>query len=61
MEKDLFKDEYYTIKELSQLFKVNKFTLYNLIKKKAFPVYRIGRKFVVPKSEFSLYLKNTQK
>lgn len=50
----------YTIEEVSQLLKVSKLTLYDLVKKGELPVFRVGRQMRIDVNDLDLYI-NSQK
>lgn len=45
----------YTIEEVSQLLKISKLTVYDLIKKGALPAYRVGRQMRVDQQDIEQY------
>ncbi|MEH7336717.1 helix-turn-helix transcriptional regulator [Neobacillus drentensis] len=47
----------YTIEEVSQLLKVSKLTLYDLVKKGELPVFRVGRQMRVDAKDLDHYIK----
>ncbi|MFJ7725961.1 substrate-binding domain-containing protein [Neobacillus sp. NPDC097160] len=48
----------YTIEEVSQLLKVSKLTIYDLIKKGELPVFRVGRQMRMDAEDLNRYIKN---
>ncbi|GLC87006.1 helix-turn-helix transcriptional regulator [Lysinibacillus piscis] len=46
----------YTIEEVAQLLKVSKLTIYDLVKKGALPVFRVGRQMRVDYADLQLYI-----
>lgn len=46
----------YTIEEVSQLLKVSKLTIYDLVKKGDLPVFRVGRQMRVDRADLQLYI-----
>ncbi|WP_462411507.1 substrate-binding domain-containing protein [Neobacillus sp. Marseille-QA0830] len=50
----------YTIEEVSQLLKVSKLTLYDLVKKGELPVFRVGRQMRIDAKDLDIYI-NSQK
>ncbi|KON90101.1 hypothetical protein AF332_27055 [Sporosarcina globispora] len=48
----------YTIEEVSQLLKVSKLTLYDLVKKGELPVFRIGRQMRIDARDLDAYITN---
>jgi len=48
----------YTIEEVSQLLKVSKLTIYDLIKKGELPVFRVGRQMRMDAEDLDRYIKN---
>jgi putative molybdopterin biosynthesis protein len=50
----------YTIEEVSQLLKVSKLTLYDLVKKGELPVFRVGRQMRIDAKDLDNYI-NSQK
>jgi putative molybdopterin biosynthesis protein len=48
----------YTIEEVSQLLKVSKLTLYDLVKKGELPVFRVGRQMRIDAKDLELYITN---
>lgn len=54
------KDLSYTIEEVSQLLKVSKLTLYDLVKKGELPVFRVGRQMRIDAKDLDIYI-NSQK
>lgn len=50
----------YTIEEVSQLLKVSKLTIYDLVKKGELPVFRVGRQMRVDANDLDIYI-NKQK
>ncbi|WHY86226.1 helix-turn-helix transcriptional regulator [Neobacillus novalis] len=48
----------YTIEEVSQLLKVSKLTIYDLIKKGELPVFRVGRQMRMDAADLDRYIKN---
>ena len=46
----------YTIEEVSQLLKVSKLTLYDLVKKGELPVFRVGRQMRIDSKDLELYI-----
>ncbi|WP_342043886.1 helix-turn-helix transcriptional regulator [Bacillus sp. OTU2372] len=50
----------YTIEEVSQLLKVSKLTLYDLVKKGEMPVFRVGRQMRIDAKDLEIYI-NSQK
>jgi putative molybdopterin biosynthesis protein len=48
----------YTIEEVSQLLKVSKLTLYDLVKKGELPVFRVGRQMRVDAKDLDIYIEN---
>lgn len=50
----------YTIEEVSQLLKVSKLTLYDLVKKGKLPVFRVGRQMRIDANDLDNYI-NSQK
>ncbi|MEH7011277.1 helix-turn-helix transcriptional regulator [Neobacillus niacini] len=48
----------YTIEEVSQLLKVSKLTLYDLVKKGELPVFRVGRQMRIDAKDLDNYIKN---
>ncbi|MFF2447303.1 substrate-binding domain-containing protein [Neobacillus sp. NPDC058068] len=48
----------YTIEEVSQLLKVSKLTIYDLIKKGELPVFRVGRQMRMDAADLDQYIKN---
>jgi len=46
----------YTIEEVSQLLKVSKLTIYDLVKKGELPIFRVGRQMRVDKTDLQLYI-----
>lgn len=47
----------YTIEEVSQLLKVSKLTLYDLVKKGELPVFRVGRQMRIDSKDLDVYIK----
>lgn len=47
----------YTIEEVSQLLKVSKLTLYDLVKKGELPVFRVGRQMRIDSKDLDNYIK----
>lgn len=52
------KEQSYTIEEVSQLLKVSKLTLYDLVKKGEIPVFRVGRQMRIDANDLDHYIKN---
>jgi putative molybdopterin biosynthesis protein len=50
------KDLSYTIEEVSQLLKVSKLTLYDLVKKGELPVFRVGRQMRIDAKDLDIYI-----
>ncbi|WP_045518757.1 substrate-binding domain-containing protein [Neobacillus niacini] len=50
----------YTIEEVSQLLKVSKLTLYDLVKKGEIPVFRVGRQMRIDAKDLDNYIKNNK-
>jgi putative molybdopterin biosynthesis protein len=48
----------YTIEEVSQLLKVSKLTIYDLVKKGELPVFRVGRQMRMDAKDLDNYIKN---
>lgn len=48
----------YTIEEVSQLLKVSKLTLYDLVKKGQLPVFRVGRQMRIDSKDLDNYINN---
>ncbi|MEH7305999.1 helix-turn-helix transcriptional regulator [Neobacillus drentensis] len=48
----------YTIEEVSQLLKVSKLTLYDLVKKGELPVFRVGRQMRIDAMDLEIYINN---
>mgnify|MGYP001036383733 CR=1 FL=1 len=48
----------YTIEEVSQLLKVSKLTLYDLVKKGELPVFRVGRQMRIDANDLNTYINN---
>ncbi|OMP68326.1 helix-turn-helix transcriptional regulator [Domibacillus epiphyticus] len=48
----------YTIEEVSQLLKVSKLTIYDLVKKGEVPVFRVGRQMRIEARDLDHYIKN---
>ena len=48
----------YTIEEVSQLLKVSKLTLYDMVKKGDIPVFRVGRQMRIDARDLDAYIKN---
>lgn len=48
----------YTIEEVSQLLKVSKLTLYDMVKKGDIPVFRVGRQMRIDTRNLDVYIKN---
>ncbi|MED1865818.1 helix-turn-helix transcriptional regulator [Fictibacillus nanhaiensis] len=48
----------YTIEEVSQLLKVSKLTLYDLVKKGELPAFRVGRQMRIDGKDLDDYIKN---
>ncbi|SDN80689.1 helix-turn-helix transcriptional regulator [Bacillus sp. OK048] len=48
----------YTIEEVSQLLKVSKLTLYDLVKKGQLPVFRVGRQMRIDAKDLEVYINN---
>ncbi|XJZ27561.1 substrate-binding domain-containing protein [Bacillota bacterium Lsc_1132] len=48
----------YTIEEVSQLLKVSKLTIYDLVKKGELPVFRVGRQMRIDAYDLDHYIKN---
>jgi putative molybdopterin biosynthesis protein len=46
----------YTIEEVSQLLKVSKLTLYDLVKKGELPVFRVGRQMRIDAKDLEIYI-----
>ncbi|MEH7073767.1 helix-turn-helix transcriptional regulator [Neobacillus drentensis] len=46
----------YTIEEVSQLLKVSKLTLYDLVKKGELPVFRVGRQMRIDANDLEIYI-----
>ncbi|MBV7506720.1 helix-turn-helix transcriptional regulator [Bacillus sp. sid0103] len=46
----------YTIEEVSQLLKVSKLTLYDLVKKGELPVFRVGRQMRIDAKDLEVYI-----
>ena len=46
----------YTIEEVSQLLKVSKLTLYDLVKKGEIPVFRVGRQMRIDARDLDNYI-----
>ncbi|MEH7250799.1 helix-turn-helix transcriptional regulator [Neobacillus niacini] len=46
----------YTIEEVSQLLKVSKLTLYDLVKKGELPVFRVGRQMRIDSNDLDVYI-----
>lgn len=46
----------YTIEEVSQLLKVSKLTLYDLVKKGELPVFRVGRQMRIDAKDLDVYI-----
>ena len=46
----------YTIEEISQLLKVSKLTLYDLVKKGELPVFRVGRQMRIDANDLDVYI-----
>ncbi|MFP5112529.1 substrate-binding domain-containing protein [Bacillaceae bacterium C204] len=46
----------YTIEEVSQLLKVSKLTLYDLVKKGKLPVFRVGRQMRIDAKDLDIYI-----
>ncbi|CAH2713992.1 hypothetical protein BACCIP111895_01146 [Neobacillus rhizosphaerae] len=50
----------YTIEEVSQLLKVSKLTIYDLIKKGELPVFRVGRQMRMDAKDLDHYIKHSK-
>lgn len=50
----------YTIEEVSQLLKVSKLTVYDLVKKNELPAYRVGRQMRIEQRELEKYKSNNK-
>lgn len=48
----------YTIEEISQLLKVSKLTIYDLVKKGNLPAFRVGRQMRIHAKDLEIYIKN---
>ncbi|MGG4410807.1 helix-turn-helix transcriptional regulator [Niallia taxi] len=48
----------YTIEEVSQLLKVSKLTMYDIVKKGEIPVFRVGRQMRIDADDLNAYIKN---
>ena len=48
----------YTIEEVSQLLKVSKLTLYDMVKKGDIPVFRVGRQMRIDSRDLDVYINN---
>jgi putative molybdopterin biosynthesis protein len=48
----------YTIEEVSQLLKVSKLTLYDLVKKGELPVFRVGRQMRIDAMDLNIYIEH---
>src|SRR5699024_11407558 len=53
-------DESYTIEEISQMLKVSKLTVYDLVKKGDLIAYRVGRQMRIDEKELAAYKKRSQ-
>ena len=49
----------YEIKDIQNILKIGKNTVYKLIKLPTFPVIRIGKKHLIPKTQFEEWVKNS--
>lgn len=56
----LTNDASYTIEEVSQLLKVSKLTVYDLIKKDQLPAYRVGRQMRIDAIDLERYKSNSK-
>lgn len=54
------KDLSYTIEEVSQLLKVSKLTIYDLIKKGEIPVFRVGRQMRMDSKDLEAYINHNR-
>jgi putative molybdopterin biosynthesis protein len=54
---DMPNERSYTIEEVSQLLKVSKLTVYDLVKKEELPVFRVGRQMRVDAKDLDDYIK----
>lgn len=54
------KDLSYTIEEVSQLLKVSKLTIYDLIKKGEIPVFRVGRQMRMDAKDLDAYINHNR-
>ncbi|MFE4352596.1 substrate-binding domain-containing protein [Peribacillus butanolivorans] len=50
----------YTIEEVSQLLKVSKLTIYDLVKKGELPVFRVGRQMRMDAKDLEMYINNNK-
>lgn len=57
---DMSKEISYTIEEVSQLLKVSKLTIYDLIKKGEIPVFRVGRQMRMDAKDLDHYISNNK-
>ena len=57
---DMSKEISYTIEEVSQLLKVSKLTIYDLIKKGELPVFRVGRQMRMDAKDLDHYISNNK-
>ena len=49
----------YTIKDVQEILGIGRDSVYKLVKLPTFPVFRIGKKHLIPKKEFEQWVKNS--
>lgn len=49
----------YEIKDIQNILKIGRDSTYKLIKLPTFPVIRIGKKYLIPKTQFEKWVENS--
>jgi len=55
------KSRFMTVKEVADLLRVNKMTIYRAIKAKKMTAYKVGKDYRIKEDEFNLYLSKIKK
>ncbi len=50
------KEEFYDIKEICEILKVTRLSVYRWIKAKKLPAYKVGKTFLIKKEDFKEFL-----
>ena len=50
-------EKYLTVKEVAEILRMGRTTAYELVNKPDFPSVKIGKKILIPESEFERFMK----